>query len=137
MKKTSRQRADTAIRISSADYERLADLAEAVAGRTPQIAETLLQEIERAAVVPAGEMPAGIVTMNAEVTFRDEHTGKVQTVRLVYPGEADIEAGRVSVLTPIGTALLGLSEGQRIGWQTRGGEARELTVVSVRTTPGA
>jgi regulator of nucleoside diphosphate kinase len=53
-------------------------------------------------------------------------------VTLVYPGEADISQGRVSVLTPIGTALIGLGVGKSIAWETRTGELRQLTVMQVR-----
>jgi regulator of nucleoside diphosphate kinase len=72
--------------------------------------------------------------MGCEVAFRDETTGKVQTVTLVYPGEADIAQGKVSVLTPIGTALIGLAAGQSITWETRTGGVRRLTVLKVRQT---
>ena len=51
---------------------------------------------------------------------------------LVYPGEADIEQGKISILTPIGAALIGLSKGQSIDWATRTGEIRRLTVLEVR-----
>jgi len=70
--------------------------------------------------------------MNSEVEFRDDTTRKVQKVTLVYPEEADILQRKVSVLTPVGTALIGLENGQSITWATPGGELRQLTVVSVR-----
>ena len=65
------------------------------------------------------------------MTYRDETTGREQTVTLVFPGEADIALGRVSVLTPIGVALLGLAEGASSSWDTLQGETRRLTVVRV------
>jgi len=133
MKRTNRALAEPPIRVSAADYERLVDLAEAVAASSPAVSEELLKELDRATVLPPANMPAGVVTMNSEVEFRDELSGKVQRVRLVYPKEADIEAGRVSILTPIGAALIGLSKGQRISWQTRTGERRSLTVLAVET----
>ena len=70
--------------------------------------------------------------MNSEVEFRDETTGKVQEVMLVYPDDADISQRKVSVLTPIGTALIGLRTGHSITWRTPNGEVRRLTVLSVR-----
>jgi regulator of nucleoside diphosphate kinase len=70
--------------------------------------------------------------MGGVVEFRDDMTGKVQTVTLVYPGDADISQGRISVLTPIGTALIGLGVGDSITWETRIGELRQLTVLKIR-----
>jgi len=67
----------------------------------------------------------------SEVEFRDEQTGKSQKVILVYPLDADIAHRRVSVLTPVGAALLGLSINQTISFRTRTGERRELTVLKV------
>jgi regulator of nucleoside diphosphate kinase len=70
--------------------------------------------------------------MNSEVEFRDDTTGKVQRVTLVYPEEADISQRKISVLTPIGTALIGLPSGGSITWETPSGEVRQMTVLSVR-----
>ena len=70
--------------------------------------------------------------MNSEVEFRDDTTGKVQRVTLVYPEEADISQRKISVLTPVGTALIGLRNGHSITWETPNGEVRQLTVMSVR-----
>jgi regulator of nucleoside diphosphate kinase len=69
--------------------------------------------------------------MGSVVEFRDETTGKVQAVTLVYPGNADISQGRISVLTPIGAALIGLSAEDSITWETRTGELRQLTVLKI------
>jgi regulator of nucleoside diphosphate kinase len=69
--------------------------------------------------------------MNSEVQFRDDTTGKVQRVMLVYPEEADISLHKISVLTPVGTALIGLPTGQSITWETPTGELRQLTVLAV------
>ena len=77
------------------------------------------------------EMPADVVTMHSLVRFVDEDNGEEQTVTLVYPFEADAALGRVSVLAPIGTALLGLRVGQRIDWQVPSGGTRRLRVVQV------
>jgi regulator of nucleoside diphosphate kinase len=70
--------------------------------------------------------------MESEVEFRDDVTGQVRTITLVYPKDADMNAGRISVLTPVGAALIGLSAGQSIEWQTPTGGRRSLTVLSVR-----
>lgn len=120
------------IKIRKTDSERLAQLAEAAAETSPATAEFLAGEIERATVVPDTEPLAGIVGMESEVIFRDDATGLPKHVTLVYPKSADIGAGRVSVLTPIGAALIGLSAGQAISFVTPAGETRSLTVVEVR-----
>ena len=117
--------------LSSTDHDRLAALAEAVRDRTPALSETLLAEIQRSQIVGEDSLRDDVVRMGSTVEFRDEATGKVQRLRLVYPGEADIGEGRVSILTPIGTALIGLAKGQTMPWQTRSGEARELTILDV------
>jgi regulator of nucleoside diphosphate kinase len=70
--------------------------------------------------------------MGSLVSFRDDTTGQVREVILTYPDRADIAAGRVSVLTPIGAALIGLSNGQTINWQAPAGDWRPLTVLSVK-----
>jgi regulator of nucleoside diphosphate kinase len=95
------------------------------------VGEFLLEEVERARIVEPESVPTTVVTMGALVEFRDEHTGAERSVTLVYPGEQDIELGRISVLTPVGAALIGLSEGQSIEWRTPAGEERSLTVLSV------
>jgi regulator of nucleoside diphosphate kinase len=119
------------IRIRQTDSERLAQLAEAAAGTSPATAEFLAREIERATVVPDTTPLAGIVGMESHVTFRDDATGLQKQVTLVYPKSADIEAGRISVLTPIGAALIGLAVGQAISFETPSGELRSLTVLEV------
>lgn len=117
--------------LSTTDHDRLAALAEAVRDRTPALSETLLAEIQRSQIVGEDSLRDDVVRMGSTVEFRDEATGKVQRLRLVYPGEADIGEGRVSILTPIGTALIGLAKGQTMPWLTRSGEARELTILDV------
>ncbi len=67
--------------------------------------------------------------MGSEVEFRDDSTGKVQTVTLVFPGDADIAERKISVLTPVGTALIGMRAGDSITWEARDGDLRRLTVL--------
>ena len=88
----------------------------------------LLREIARARIVDAPA--AGVVAMGSLVTFRDE-AGRTTTARLVYPAEAIGVDGTVSVLTPAGAALLGLSEGQSITYAAPGGRRKRLTVLKV------
>ena len=119
------------ITISAEDYERLLVLANAAMNRMPDLASGLVEELERAQVLAKDHQPKNIVRMGSIVQFRDNATGRVQTITLVYPGEADISKGTISVLTPVGTALIGLQAGHSIAWEAPGGEARELTVLNV------
>jgi regulator of nucleoside diphosphate kinase len=125
-------RAKPTIILSADDYKRLSVLAHAASKRMPNLADELAEEIARARVLAKGERPQHIVCMNSEVEFRDDTTGKVQKVTLVYPELADISQRKVSILTPVGTALIGLETGQSITWETPSGEVRQLTVLSVR-----
>jgi regulator of nucleoside diphosphate kinase len=125
-------RAKPTITLSAEDYERLSALAHATSKRMPDLADELEEEIGRARVLAKGKHPQDIVCMNSEVEYRDDTTGKVQKVTLVYPAQADISQHKVSVLTPVGTALIGLRTGHSITWKTRNGEVRQMTVLSVR-----
>src|SRR5690606_40151451 len=91
-----------------------------------------IYEIDRADIRPSGKVPPKVVNIGSLVTFRDEASGKEQTVTLVLPQEADIAQQRVSVLTPIGAALIGLAEGASITWETRNGETRRLKITKVQ-----
>jgi regulator of nucleoside diphosphate kinase len=81
-------------------------------------------ELERAVVVPPEEVPAHVVTLNSRVLLRDLDTGTVGDYTLVLPGQADIRDGRVSVLAPVGTALLGQQEGDVVEWVVPAGRKR-------------
>ena len=74
--------------------------------------------------------------MESGVSFRDDATGQTKEVVLVYPKDADIASGRISVTTPIGAALIGLSAGQAISFETPSGDSRSLTVLEVRPAKG-
>ncbi len=118
------------ITISETDYERLTGLAEALEDRNPDVSETMMAELDRARVVRDGSLAATIVRMGSTVVYTADG-GPEKTVTLVYPGEADIEKGRISITTPVGTALIGLKEGQSIDWTARTGQTHKLTVVRV------
>ena len=96
--------------------------------------EELHAELEQAIVMPVGELPRSVVTMGAKVQARDLRTGRVEGFQLVYPREADPAAHRVSVLAPLGTALLGNSEGETVEWRTPGG-TRSLRIERVMQAP--
>lgn len=132
-----------AIAISAHDIDRLRHLAEVAMEKYPSTAEFLAREIDRAEIIPAdcsfiddisGQMrKVNLVTMQSEVTFVDNIGGQKRKVILVYPEDADVDAGRISILTPIGAALIGLSAGQSIEFQTPSGGWRALTVLAVRS----
>lgn len=117
--------------IDAGHYERLIALALRWMKQSPVLAQQLLDEVERARVLPSQDMPADVVTIGAEVTFRDAATGADETVRVVLPQDASIDDGRVSVLAPIGAALIGLSVGQRIDWRLADGRVRRIEVREV------
>lgn len=127
-KKTHRK---PSIQIAQSDHARLAALANAVAERSPEISDQLFTEIERARIVSDRAISPSVVRMGSTVTYKSD-INDVKTVTLVFPGEADISQGKVSILTPIGTALLGLSEGQSMDWTTRDTRLHQLTVLSVK-----
>lgn len=119
-----------AIVVSEFDYNRLTSLAAVLGDRAPDAASVLKSEMNRARVVPAAALPAAVVQMGSTVEFSSD-TGQRRRVTLVFPADADIAVGRISILTPIGTALIGLSLGQSIAWTARDGRSHRLTVLSV------
>jgi|JI9StandDraft_2_1071091.scaffolds.fasta_scaffold17976_2 regulator of nucleoside diphosphate kinase len=118
------------ITISDKDHERLTNLALAVE-HMPGVGHYLTHELSRATILPQDAVGPDIVTMYSQVEYRDNSSGETHTVTLVYPGDQDIAAWKVSVLTPIGAALIGLSVGQTIAWETRSGGSKSLTVVRI------
>lgn len=116
--------------LSEADHRKLIALALAGSGNSSDAADDLLYEIERARVVPEKKLAPSVVRMGSTVTYRPDN-GAERKVTLVYPADADIAEGKVSVLTPVGTALIGLDVGQSITWEDRNGQKHVLTVLSV------
>ena len=119
------------ILLAEAEAEALFELALAWQSRHPNSAALLLDELGRAATVPLAELPADVVTMRSRVVFLDRSSGEEHSVELVYPGEADMARQRISVLTPIGAALIGMRRGSAIDWPNRQGERRPLEIVDV------
>ena len=122
--------------VSDTDQRRLTTLATDALERFPEVAEELRSEMARADVVTAEAVPSNVVQMGSVVAFEADG-GETRRVQLVFPGKADIGIGRVSILTPIGAALIGLSQGQSIAWKTRDGRTRRLTVVAVEGAAAA
>jgi regulator of nucleoside diphosphate kinase len=102
----------------------------------PSTLSVLEREVAQAVVVKPEEVPAGVVTMNSEVEVVDLHTQERRSLRLVFPTMAGTEAGRISVLAPLGTALLGSREGTSVAWHTPRGR-RQLQVARVVYQPEA
>lgn len=119
-----------AITIARSEHARLSNLADMLAARDPHAAEQLAAELDRAKIIDDARMAPGIMRMGSIAAFRIDDEA-VQTAELVFPKDADISRQRISVLTPVGAALLGLSAGQSIEWAARDGRVRRLTVVSV------
>jgi len=117
--------------ISRTDADRLSSLAEQMERSSPLASQLLLDEIDRAEILEDDAVPEGVVGMHSIVEFKDEAHGKPRVVQLVYPGEADIAQGRVSVLTPVGAGLIGLSAGQSIMWPDRDGHERPIQILNV------
>ena len=119
--------------ISNTDHDRLLSLVDL--HDTPA-SERLAGELHRAVIVEPRAVPADIVTMNSLVVYEDCETFQRRKVELVYPKDADAARGRVSVLAPIGSALLGLRVGQTIEWEVPTGKKR-IRVLEVHYQPEA
>ena len=120
--------------LSSLDVERLEKLLDALPrGTIPGQAE-LRAELDRGDVVAPREVPSDVVTMNSTVRFVFE-SGKEFSMTLVYPEHVDGDASRISILAPVGSALLGMTVGEHIEWPRPGGGQMKLTVKEVLWQP--
>lgn len=118
------------ILISDVDRSQLYKIARSASRKFEDIADELLTELERAEQCPAGQVPLNVVRMQSRVRFVTDK-GTEHNVELVYPEDADIIRDRLSILSPIGTALIGLSEGHVMSWIDRAGGSRWLKVLEV------
>ena len=125
------------ITVSSLDLERIEHLLDLPAHRDAAGAQALRGELARAAIVDPPQMPADVVTMNSTARVVDEESGDVRELTLVYPRDADGGADKVSILAPVGSALLGLRIGDAIDWPLPGGRSARLQVLSIRFQPEA
>lgn len=119
--------------VRESDYARLTALAQSSMDKDLALGEELMGELERATVAVDDAAVSQTIQMGSTATYTTE-TGQRRTVTLVYPGEANIETNRVSIMTPIGVALLGLSENQSINWIARDGVSHALTVIEIAAT---
>ncbi|MBZ4417236.1 nucleoside diphosphate kinase regulator [Myxococcus sp. RHSTA-1-4] len=135
---TSEQSLPQSLIVTETDLERLRSVIDHQGGgRMAELAEMLDGELSRARVVASEAVPPDVVTMNSTVVFEDEQTGERRQVTLVYPRDARSDEGRISVLAPIGSALIGLSVGQSITWPLPGGRSKRLRIVEVPYQPEA
>ena len=118
------------ILVSKADEKRLTAIATAASQRVPEASAALLSELDRADVLPETAMPTDVVRIGSIIEFEVDD-GRRLKVQLVLPENADINTGRISVLTPVGAALIGLSPSQSMEWSGNDGKERLLTVLAV------
>ncbi len=125
------------ITVSSRDLARLEGLLDSPGLRHVPAALALARELERATVLAPEHMPTDVVTMNSTVHCIDEISGEQHRIILAYPRDADVASQRVSVLAPVGSALLGLSVGSVIDWQAPGGRKLRVRVTAISYQPEA
>ncbi|MDL1909112.1 nucleoside diphosphate kinase regulator [Chloroflexi bacterium CFX6] len=115
------------IHITELDRQRLIDLimdAQSGEYRGSVYLEKLRGELSRARIVPPQEIPGDVITMNSKVALRDMDSGEEETYTLVYPENANMAEGKVSILAPIGTAMLGYRVGDMFEWEVPAGKRR-------------
>lgn len=121
--------------VSSLDVERLEILLDSLAASESTTKTALLGEFSRAEVVEPGDVPPSVVTMNSTVRFAMTDTNEEFRMTLTYPKDAQPGSHSISILSPVGSALLGLSAGERITWPKPGGGTFELQVLEVLYQP--
>lgn len=124
-----RAKKENSLIISKPDYLQLIKLIEQY--DTPA-AEALDIELSRADIVPDKNIPADAVAMGSQVTFVDLDSNEEKTINLVYPNEADVTQMKISILSPVGSALIGLRIGGNIDWPVPQGKVRRLKVIAVQ-----
>lgn len=123
--------------INELDAERIDRLLEQPAFASLPVADALNAELDRAQMCTPQNMPHNVVTMNSKVKFRDLTTGEVRVRTLVYPAQMTDSATQLSVLAPVGAALIGLRAGDTINWALPGGTSTHLEVLELLWQPEA
>ena len=123
--------------ISETDRENLYAIATSALtnSRMAPAASNVLREIYRATIVPNDQLPTNVVAVNSCVDVRDNVAGANRRIVLALPDETSCEPNAVSVLSPLGAALIGLSEGASVEWCTASGDRKSITVL--RSTPSS
>jgi regulator of nucleoside diphosphate kinase len=122
------------IYVTDKDLEQLIELSEATPSETARLLE---DELFRANIVAQKDIPNDVVTMNSLVRFADLETDELREISLVFPQNQDAHSNRVSVLSPVGAALLGLRVGESISWPMLKGKTKKLFVKEVLYQPEA
>lgn len=120
--------------VTISDYERLEQLLAMPKYRNLPGADALRNELDRATIVESADIPPDVITMNSTVRFIDDTTKDQYEMTLVYPDATD-GANKVSIMAPVGSALLGMSVGQSIPWQVPGRQKLQLRVLEILAQP--
>lgn len=123
------------ITISSLDAVRLEHMLDSLSSNQFPDRDDLQAELDRANIVEPREIPPDVVTMNSTVTFRIESSSREFSLTLVYPNDADDSTKKISILAPVGSALLGLREGDEISWPKPGGGLLLVRILKVMYQP--
>jgi regulator of nucleoside diphosphate kinase len=127
------QKAKHQLALRKDDYDIMIDYLRGKQGKTlfdRHNAEELQMELKKAKVVDKDDLPQDVVRLNSRVIIKEEDKGKVMEVMLVTPDKADIKLRKISVLAPIGTALIGFRKGQKVAWQVPSGK-KTFTILDV------
>ena len=124
-----------AITLTRLDVQRLEQLIDKLDDTLPGVV-ALQAELDRAeTLVGHDEVPADVVTMNSRVHCREQSSGKDYHLTLVYPKDANADEGKISILAPVGSALLGLQVGQHSDWPAPGGKTLKMELLAVEDQP--
>lgn len=127
----TKTRARPKVRVTESDFDKLTAVSHAPRAPTPG-AELLLEELERFSIVPDhADRRLKFVRLGSKVTYRDLVLQRERTVRVGLPGEADVDENRISVLAPIGAALIGLAVGDVFRWTGADEKVREIEVLAI------
>ena len=114
------------------EADALYELAVSIEERSPDVARKLCEELDRANALSVQDIPSDVVILRSHVEFVDERSGDRRQVELVWPRDGDMDRNRLSVMTLVGTGLIGMREGASINWPDRSGQKRRLRIVKVR-----
>jgi regulator of nucleoside diphosphate kinase len=121
--------------VSSVDMQRLEDLLDSLPAAQSAVKNVLLDELSRAELVEPDEMPPNVVTMNSRVRFSLDAPAEEFSLTLAYPKDMQADGERISILSPVGNALIGLATGDVIDWTRPDGASFQVTVLDVLYQP--
>ena len=125
---------DDVILISEKDYLRIKHV---LSFQKSKDFENLEIEIERAKIITDDEVPPDLVTMNSKIRFVSLPDDKAMTLTIVYPSDSNFSEGKISVLAPLGSALIGLRVNQEINWKFPDGKTKTLKILEILYQPEA